>query len=268
MSWNLRNFTGETPATSKHALGHDLDRLASHFADFDAAVLCLQEVIRPAALEAMLPGYTLESSQTGGAHGQRLVIARRETISAGPALTDPCTVLNPGLRPTLVQSLALDGRRWSVAVVHLKATPAGHAIRQAQRRSLLQVLERLPRPRLMVGDFNTTGSPTTSPEAEIASLTAAFADLGLHRVPLTLPCSAYWEGGRYDRFKQPSILHHVFADRAAPLAPALQVAPGTHCRRHQCGPLSSTEAYPDLDYDRVSDHCPLVLDLHGIAAVS
>jgi len=268
VSWNLRNFSGERTATSRHAPGHDLERLAGHLEALDADIFCFQEVLRPQALEALLPGHTLEASASGGAHGQRLVIARRHSIRAGPAHTDPCTVLSPRVRPVLEQRLTVHGHGISVVTVHLKAGRHGHELRAAQHLALSTHLRDVPSPRVVVGDFNTTGSPTTSPEAEIASLTAAFADLGLHRVPLTLPCSAYWEGGRYDRFKQPSILDHVFADRAAPLAPALQVAPGTHCRRHQCGPLSSTEAYPDLDYDRVSDHCPLVLDLHGIAAVS
>lgn len=263
VSWNLRNFSGAQTPTSKHAPGHDLTRLAGHFSAFDADVFCLQEVLRPAALRPLLPGYTLEASETGGAHGQRLVIARRASIAAEPAFTDPSTALNPGLRPALVQSVELGGQRWSVVVVHLKATPAGYDIRQVQRRALLAMLEDLPRPRLVVGDFNTTGSRGGVPASEITSMSEGFSTVGLHRVVPTLPCTAYWEGARFDRFAEASVLDHVFAEWAAPAAPAVQVAPGLQCARNGCKALTSTPAYPDLDLERVSDHCPLVIDVLG-----
>ncbi len=263
VSWNLRNFSGSTTPTSKHAPGHDLARLADHLQRFDADVFCFQEVLEPPQLGALLPGYRLEASSTGGAHGQHLVIARRASIPAQPSSTDPCTVLNPGLRPTLVQPLWLAGRCWSVVVVHLKATPAGHAIRQAQREPLLRMLDRLPRPRLVVGDFNTTGPRGGSPAAEITSLSTDLSVADLQRVHPSLPCTAYWEGGRFDRFAEPSVLDHVFTERAARTAPAVQVAPGLQCARADCAPLTSTPAYPDLDYERVSDHCPLIIDISG-----
>lgn len=261
VSWNLRNFSGSQSATSKHARGHDLARLAGHFAAFDADVLCLQEVLDPPALRPLLPGYTLEASESGGAHGQRLVIARRASIPARAAFTDASTALNPGLRPTLVQSIEMREQRWSVVVVHLKATPAGHPVREAQRRSLLGLLQGLPRPRLVVGDFNTTGARGGAPASEITSMCEEFSAVGLHRVVPTLPCTAYWEGARFDRFAEPSVLDHVFVERAAPAAPAVQVAPGLQCSRSRCTPVSSTPAYPDLDLERVSDHCPLIIDV-------
>ncbi len=263
VSWNLRNFSGATAPTSRHAPGHDLDRLAEHFAAFDADVLCLQEVLDPGALQPLLPDYVLDASGDGGAHGQQLVIARRGPISAAPPHTDPCTVLNPGLRPTLVQSLFLDGLRWSIVVVHLKATPAGHAVRQVQHEALVQMLKDVPQPRLVVGDFNTTGRRGGSPADEISSLCAAFSTVGLQRVQPRLPCTAYWEGGRFDRFEEPSVLDHVFIEGAPPHAPAVHVAPGLQCSRSDCAPITSTSAYPDLDLERVSDHCPLLIDVLG-----
>lgn len=262
-SWNLRNFSGRREATSRHAPGHDLERLADTLAAIDADIFCFQEVLVPDALRALLPGHTLEASTTGGAHDQHLVIARRSTLSASPARTDPCTALTPRLRPILAQRLQTPRGPLSVVVVHLKAGRQGFELRRDQRQALLRTLADLPRPRLVVGDFNTTGSKTVSPEREIASLAAAFAAEDLRRVEPSLPCSAYWEGGRFDRYEEASILDHVFIDGAPPLAPAVQVAPGLHCRRHRCRPLRSTEAYPDLDYERVSDHCPMVLDVSG-----
>jgi endonuclease/exonuclease/phosphatase family metal-dependent hydrolase len=261
VSWNLRNFSGRTEATSRHAPGHDLERLAGHLEALDADVYCLQEVLEPSALEPLLPGFRLEASEDGGAHGQRLVIARRAGHAATAAETDRCTALSPRQRPVLHQRVSLPSGELSLVVVHLKAGRRGFEVRQAQRAALLEFLRRVPPPRLVVGDFNTTGSSTLAPEAEITSLQTAFSAAGLHRVPPLRGCTAYWEGSRFDRFKEASTLDHVFVDGAGTLAPAVQVAPGTLCARHGCGPLTSTPAYPDIDYERVSDHCPLVIDV-------
>ncbi len=267
VSWNLRNYSGATTARSAHAPGHDLERLAEHLARLDADVFCFQEVTEPEALGRVLPGYVLEASALGGAHRQHLVIARRPHVRAGPAHTDDCTALHPGLRPVLTQTVQLGGQAWSLAVVHLKAGPAGYDVRRVQRRALLQRLAQLGKPRMVVGDFNTTGSRRGGMDAEIASLAADFETVGLHRTTGVIPCTAYWEGGRFDRFKQPSTLDHVFADGAGAGAPALRLAPGAHCARLDCGPLSSSAAYPDLDYERVSDHCPMVVDVLGFRQV-
>lgn len=261
VSWNLRNFSGRRDATSRHAPGHDLDRLAGHFEALDADVYCLQEVLSPSALEPLLPGFRLEASEGGGAHGQRLVIARRAERAALPGRTDACTAVTPKLRPVLHQRVSFDFGELSLVVVHLKAGRRGFEVRKAQRAALLQFLRTVPLPRLLVGDFNTTGSTSLSPETEIASLEAAFSTVDLHRVPPRLPCTAYWDGSRFDRFKEASTLDHAFVGWAGPRAPAVQVAPGTLCARAECEPLTSTEGYPDLDYERVSDHCPLVIDL-------
>lgn len=261
VSWNLRNFSGRSDATSRHAPGHDLERLAGHLEALDADVYCFQEVLEPSALEPLLPGFRLEASETGGGHGQHLVIARRRDLAATPARTDPCTALTPRLRPVLSQRIALPPGQVSVAVVHLKASQRGFEVRRAQRAALVQRLRSLPTPRLVVGDFNTTGSTVVSSQAEIASWADALSQVDLHRVTPAEPCTAYWEGARFDRFKEPSTLDHVFVDGAPPFASAVRVAPGTLCDRHHCGVLSSTDAYPDLDYERVSDHCPLVIDV-------
>ena len=261
VSWNLRNFSGRRDATSRHAPGHALERLASHLEALDADVYCLQEVLSPSALEPLLPGYRLEASNSGGGHGQRLVIARRAAYEASPARTDPCTAVTPKLRPVLHQRLSFGLGEVSVVVVHLKAGRRGFEVRKAQRAALLHFLGSVPPPRLVVGDFNTTGSANVGPEREITSLSNAFSEIGLHRAPPRRPCTAYWEGSRFDRFKEASTLDHVFIERAGSLAPAVQVAPGTLCARHACGPLTSTAAYPDLDYERVSDHCPLIIDV-------
>ncbi len=261
VTWNLRNYGGHERARSRHAPGHDLDRLARALARLNADVLCLQEVTAPAALARVLPGYRWQASTQGGAHDQRLVIARRPGINAAAARTDPCTQLEPGCRPILTQVVELRGRPTTIVVVHLKAGPRGHGLRVRQRDALVRRLASLPAPRLVVGDFNTTGPVAGDASTEIASLRRQLATTGLRSAELVRNCTAYWEGRRHDRFKEPSILDHVFHDGAARNAPAVQAAPGSHCRRHACEPFISTTAYPDLDYERVTDHCPLVVDV-------
>ena len=261
VSWNLRNYSGLEHATSRHAPGHDGRRLRAHLQRLAADVFCFQEVLDPGALAQLLPDYTLEHSSFGGAHGQHLVVARRPHVRAESAAhTDPRVALGPGLRPTLVQSLRWGEQRCTVVVVHLKAGRNGFTTRQQQLAQLVQQLRALPRPRIVLGDFNTTGPPGGTPDQEIASLCERLGTVDLHRATSALPCSAYWEG-HFDRYKQASTLDHVFSDRAASDAPPLHVAPGTQCARHACRAFSSTHAYPDLDYERVSDHCPLLLDL-------
>ncbi|MEM6294849.1 MAG: endonuclease/exonuclease/phosphatase family protein [Myxococcota bacterium] len=261
VTWNLRNYGGHAEARSRHAPGHDLDRLARTLSGLDADVLCLQEVKAPDALARVLPGYRWDASTSGGAHTQHLVIARRDSIQARAARTHPCTQIEPGCRPALTQAVELGGRWVTIVVVHLKAGPRGHGLRRRQRDALVPWLSSLPAPRVLVGDFNTTGPVAGDPETEITSLHRQLARAGLRSARLVRNCTAYWEGGRHDRFKEPSILDHVFLDGAARDAPAVQAAPGSHCRRHACEPFISTAAYPDLDYERVSDHCPIVVDV-------
>jgi endonuclease/exonuclease/phosphatase family metal-dependent hydrolase len=263
VDWNLRKFSGSRTATSRHAPGHDVERLRDQLHALDADVFCFQEVLDPAVLAGLLPGYQVQSSTEGGAHGQYLMVAHRSTVTApAPAYTDRRLVIAPGLRPTLVHALRWGSRSTTFVVVHLKAGPAGYALRMQQHARLAEQLAALPRPRIVVGDFNTAGAPSIPPQQEIASLVRCLETVGLQPVAPSLPCTAYWEG-RFDRFKQPSILDHVFCERAASGAPPLHVAPGNQCARYGCEVLVSTDAYPDLDYERVSDHCPLVLDLPG-----
>lgn len=258
VSWNLRNYSGSATATSEHAPGHDNQRLHAHLEDIAADVYCFQEVQNPAALAAILPGYDLQISEHGGRHDQYLVHACRHTLTP-PRLSYSDHRLDNGgaLRPALVSFATFGEQTWTIIGVHLKATPSGLPIRTEQWRHLADLVRELPAPRIVAGDFNTATGPS-----EIASLAKVLSSCGLEHVPPTRPCSAYWEGRRRDSWKQPSTLDHVFIEsRADRPAPWVQAAPGTHCRSHGCESFASSDAYPDLDYERVSDHCPLLVDI-------
>ena len=70
------------------------------------------------------------------------------------------------------------------------------------------------------------------------------------------------DGRRRDAWKEPSEIDLVWTrDLAESLAAEAQVHSGTHCAAKRCRDFRSTEAYPLRDYEFVSDHCPVILDL-------
>lgn len=260
-TWNLRNFEGKAP--------HDLQRLDRMLVQIDADVICFQEVLEPAALMQRLPDHEHVVSSHGGGHGQHLVTAWRSGVElAGTPLSDDGITVGVPVRPALVVPLRWASGTVHVVSVHLKSGPQGYSTRRRQWRRLHDLLMRVPAPRVVVGDFNTTGTGRgLAPESdEITHLAASLATSGLVRAhPPPGPsggCTAYWDGHRYDRWKEASTLDHIFTEISAfQPAPLLQVAPGSHCERHQCQPFISTIAYPDREYESLSDHCPLFVDL-------
>ncbi len=264
VTWNLRNFSGADPShPTPHAPGHDRARLADRLRALDADVFCFQEVQRPDVLAGLLPEYALEISSHGGRNDQHIVTAWRRPITRqGAAWSEPSLADGGRLRPALVTPLRMGSTDVTLIAVHLKATPAGARRRTAQWNALADLLDRVPGPRLVVGDFNTTGGPERSADAEIEALSAVLERKGLRRAQPVGNCTAYWDGIRHDRWKEPSTLDHVFIEAGWGNSGSLvQAAPGTPCSRHGCEPFISTPAYPDLDYERVSDHCPLVVHL-------
>ncbi|MFV8752734.1 endonuclease/exonuclease/phosphatase family protein [Nannocystaceae bacterium ST9] len=268
VSWNLENFTGD-PAS------HDLERLREVIAELDPDVLALQEVKDPDALAELLPEFELLASHGGGKGNQKVAIAWRpdrvERI-AGP-IEHAELGLGGRVRPGL--SAYLRGRGgpdlWLV-VVHLKAMSDGLELRREQWRSLVAIAE-AARGReaggeppdadlLIIGDFNSTGPADGSWADEQRELAAALAPAELRRIPSRDGCTAYYDGRRRDAWKEASEIDLVWArGLEESLDGATRVLAGTHCARHSCQAFRSSDAYPEPDYERLSDHCPVVLDL-------
>lgn len=261
VTWNLENFAGDP----EH---HDLARIAEVIEELDADVIALQEIKRPEALAEILPGWTIETSDRGGRGHQKVGIAWRpdrvERVD-GP-LEHGEVGLDGRVRPAL--SMYLRGRPgpdfW-VTVVHLKAMPDGHDERRAQWPLLVEVgrdLRTRDADWIVVGDFNSTGAPGSSTADEHRELAAAFGPAQLRRIPNASGCSAYWDGDRRDAWKEPSEIDLVWVRGLTDaVGPQARVHSGTHCAEHRCRDFRSTDAYPILDYERVSDHCPVVLDI-------
>lgn len=269
VSWNLANFEGE-------ASKHDLARIREVIAALDPDVLALQEIKSAEALSALLPEWELIASEKGGRGRQRLAIAwRRDRVRLLASEEHPQLSLGGRVRPGLSGYLRghEDGPDFWLLVVHLKAMPDSLDVRREQWPLLLEIADVLTREGiggvgqgdrdlLIVGDFNSTGPPGSKPAVEQRELASVLGPAGLRRLPSATGCSAYYDGKRRDAWKEPSEIDLVWA-RALDesLEVDARVFSGTHCAASRCRDFRSTAAYPVRDYESVSDHCPVVVDL-------
>lgn len=270
VSWNLENF-----GSPERGHAHDLDRLREVIAELDPDVLALQEIHDVDALAQVLPEFELIASEAGGRGHQRLVIAWRPDRAerlVGP-IEHPELALGGRVRPGLSAYLrGREGPDFWIVVVHLKAMPDGIDMRREQWRSLVAIAEATRLRELgsapadldliVLGDFNSTGPKDGSWSDEQGELVAALAPAGLERVASREGCSAYHDGRRRDAWKEPSEIDLVWIRGLAESRDDEErVHAGTHCASRSCQPFRSTDAYPEPDYERLSDHCPIVLDL-------
>jgi hypothetical protein len=106
------------------------------------------------------------------------------------------------------------------------------------------------------------GAGERGPAIEQAELAEVLAVAGLRRLQNTSGCTAYYDGQRRDAWQEPSEIDLVWArDLAESIVATTEVHSGTHCAEERCRDFRSTDAYPVRDYEFVSDHCPVVLDL-------
>ncbi|TPV95266.1 MAG: hypothetical protein B7733_10960 [Myxococcales bacterium FL481] len=263
-TWNLGNFPRKT---------QDLERIAEWVERIDPDVLALQEIRDAEKLEQLLPEWDGAISERGGRGHQRVAVMwRPERISqvGGPREYDQVS-LHGRVRPALSVYLraGADGPDFHVVVVHLKAKPEGYAQRRQQWPELVRIVESLgddphegDSDVVVLGDFNVTGDADRQPVKELAELGSAFGPLNVTQVPPRRPCSCYWDGERRDAIKEPSLLDLVWIRDLAEARPSeLSTRAFAHCGRHACEPLRSTRHHPDPDYARVSDHCPVAVDL-------
>jgi endonuclease/exonuclease/phosphatase family metal-dependent hydrolase len=256
-TWNLRNFP----------LDHDRERMAATLAQLAPDVIGLQEINDADAARALLPDHVVHVSRGGGRHGQLVGIAydpRVVELVDGPREHAELT-MDGRVRPAFAARLRhrSSGLRFEVIVVHLKATPEGLEVRQLQWDALADRV-RAVEPDVgvvVLGDFNTTGPRSAGPAIELAAVDAALGRVGLQRLDVVGGCTAYWEGVRHDAYKEPSMLDLVWVRPQGPLHDTEAARPWGACARHACRPLRSTDAYPDPDLGRGSDHCPITVDI-------
>jgi len=281
VSWNVRNFPlDERPQDPD--LGYsrrtNICDLESVLGGLDADILGLQEVndtrrfppiLRRASGERKM---AVRFSTGGGRHGQHLAIAWDDAVlelTTEPVDIAPM-VFEPGMRPgfaAYLRSRRSGGVDFTIVVVHNESGSRAFADRRRQNRALAEWLgkwtEDIGDPDVvLLGDFNTTGSPRGGLDGELQSLDAILGRAGLRRLPNETGCSSYWEGsGVRDGVQQASLLDHVFLGGFASGVVADPVRAWLHCARLQCSELISRPGEEDGTFWDVSDHCPLTFEI-------
>jgi len=280
-AWNMRNFPiDERPQTDD--LGYsrraNICDVETALAGLDADILGLQEVDDtrrfPPILRRACKGRAMRVvfSAGGGRFGQHLAIAwDNDTLELAKEPVEITAVaFEDGMRPALaayLRSRSADGIDFTLVVVHLESGPDNFGERRRQNRALASWIEwwidEIGDPDVVVlGDFNTSGSPRGGPEGEMQSLDAILGRAGLRRLENETGCSEYWEGhGDRDGIQVPSLLDHVFLRGFGPDAVVQPLQAWLHCARWECSELVSRVGEEDGTFWDVSDHCPLTFEI-------
>jgi len=284
-SWNVRNFPlDERP--EEDDLGYsrrtNICDFETAFGGLGADLYGLQEVndirrfqpiLRRACGERSMD---VRYSSNGGRHGQHLAIAWDNTNLelVGEPMEVHELVLEPGMRPAFAgyfRSLRTGGVDFTLVVVHLESGPQNFADRRRQNRELSRWIENRIEEAgdpdvIVLGDFNTVGSPRGGLEGELQSVDSILGRAGLERLQNSLGCTSYWEGGgKRDGVHVPSLLDHVFVGGFGPDAVTKPLEAWLHCARWQCEDLISRTGEEDGTFWDVSDHCPLTFEIENRA---
>lgn len=275
-TWNIRFFP--EPSTDTEHTGQILAAL-------DADLIAVQEIADSDSLGAMLKAVNARLAQQArtsprryehvlaesGGHGGQFVgyIYDRNAVSISDVETVARLQMTPDLRPGLfarVTSLR-GGVDFQVIVMH---TDSGTKDRDYQNRlrfmdSLaveLSVRGETDSDIIVLGDLNTMGRlrdeelPRVTAEEEIADLDAKAGEMGLRRLPNLPACTEYYRG-------RGSLLDHILVSRAMTEAPSNAVARvAGYCAVAGCQRLDPDDM--PYDYEHVSDHCPVVIDLTDV----
>ncbi len=280
-SWNVRNFPlDERPQVDD--LGYsrrtNICDFEIAFGGLNADIYGLQEVndirrfqpiLRRACGERSMD---VRYSSSGGRHGQHLAIAWDNSMLelVGQPIEVDELVLEPGMRPAFAgyfRSLRAGGIDFTLVVVHLESGPQNFADRRRQNRELAKWIEARIEDSgdpdvVVLGDFNTTGSPRGGLEGELQSVDSILGRVGLERLDNPLGCTSYWEGGgERDGAHVPSMLDHVFVGGFGPDPISSSLETWLHCSRWQCSELISRVGEEDGTFWDVSDHCPLTFEI-------
>jgi endonuclease/exonuclease/phosphatase family metal-dependent hydrolase len=284
-SWNLRNFPlDERPQDDD--LGYSR---RTNICDFetvlgglDADLYGLQEVNDIRRFQPILKRACGERvmqvrfSVGGGRFGQHLAIAWDDSVLEliGNPVEIADLVLEPGMRPAFagyLRSRRDKGVDFTLVVVHLESGLGNFADRRRQNRALVSWIEGWideigDSDVVVLGDFNTAGSPRGGLEGELQSVDAILGRAGLERLPNEIGCSSYWEGeGGRNGVQQPSLLDHVFLGGFGIGAITTPLEAWLHCARWRCSEFISRPGEEDGSFWDVSDHCPLTFEIRDRA---
>lgn len=281
-SWNLHWFPDGKPGASSGGSGTDLAWLACSLAWLDADVIAVQELKQTPRAVVAFEQLLLELSRlSGGRYVGRLddcgsrvpqhvgLLWNEARVSASDVRQ--LASLNPSgdacgrqLRPGLAARLRFPGGLDLTAVsAHFKSMPDERALdlRESSFGALPGVLRDVEQRShdsdlLVLGDLNTMGcaecSPPLSADDELRAADQSLRAGGLRIVPADAAGSHY-QGGRA------TLLDHAVASLGLRELPPAS-------RTHVAGVCSDANAAPSgraakKRRQRLSDHCPIVLDL-------
>ena len=285
-SWNLRWFpVGSAPGQHQvSAEPTDLDWLVCTIRWMQLDVLAFQESLAtPEATQAWKNLANKLSKQTGHTwRWQRQSCGRPDNHHVGLLWNDSQVALSQsgslwqfnakatsardacksGLRPghyAFVKSRQDDGADFHLIAVHLKSGPTVFAVEQRQK-SLNRIdkavapLVKKDHDVVILGDFNTMGAGDKQSQRSELKYLKRFVRKekpGFSDLPITPQCSHYFRGrgGQLD--------HVLVADGMKEIAVKSVQITG-YCALAGCQRIRGD--YP-LAYRRLSDHCPLVLEI-------
>lgn len=285
-TWNLRWFPiGSAPDQFQVSVEPtDLDWLTCAIRWMQVDVLAIQETLATQEAKQAWKALTRElSAQTGdtwqfhqqacgrpdGHHigllwnDSRVAVSKFDSLwqlnAKAKSARKPCT---SGLRPghyAFVQSREKEGADFHLIAVHLKSGPTVFAVEQRQKalngidKAVAPLLKR-DQDVIIVGDFNTMGAGDRhSQKSELKYLRRFVAKEkpGFSDLPIQPQCSHYFRG-------RGGQLDHVLVTNDMKEIAVESVQVTGYCALARCQRIRGD--YP-LAYRRLSDHCPLVLEI-------
>lgn len=268
-AYNIRNFDYDERSrikTNKQELSLLLQSL-----NFD--VLSIEEVNNTAEFERMvaakLPGYAVEVSRCGGAHGQHLGFVYKTSTVELLSFNEDLSISEPGKggacdsgsRPLAIAlfKIRATGQKFYAMTAHLKAGGDAGSIakREKQFKIIKDTINEL-RSKTGIQDFSFAGDMNTTEYlnrgADYKNFNRLVSDLGMIDLAANAKCSAYWWGGSDDGIESPSLLDHIVVTPGLMKQKATAEGQG-HCKKVSCREVPVTEL--GIIYESVSDHCPM-----------
>lgn len=181
--------------------------------------------------------------------------------SKATSARNPCT---SGLRPgqyAFVQSRQKDGADFHLIAVHLKSGPTVFAVEQRQKAfnridKAVAPLLKQDQDVVLLGDFNTMGAGDRHSQKSELKYLRRFVrkeNPGFSDLPMQLQCSHYFRGhgGQLDHVLVPIRMKEIAVK-------SIQVT--GYCALAGCQRIRGD--YP-LAYRRLSDHCPVVVEINN-----
>ena len=284
-TWNVRWFPYGTSRQKGEQPGTDIAWLACAIATLDVDVLAVQEFVQDPGGQRALSELTAQLDRwTGGRHRAAFDDCPGHGFQHVGFIYDESRVelrgarslraLNPGrgacdrgLRPGIGAYARFGaGPDLHLVGVHLDSgqEPRDFGHRQQFAAAIARVKGELSRAErdtdlLVLGDFNSMGcsacTPQVSAAAELAALGAQLEEQALARLPLPAEraCTHYYRGDT-------AALDHVVAAHAMDELPAdARIEVHGPCAELGCERIARSASF--AAFDRLSDHCPLVVEL-------